>query len=90
MPYTLRRYPAVKRQLLSVPSRIRADVDQAIFDLQYDPYPPTSVGLREQYAMARKITIDGWRILYEVKEQDKRVDIIAVKPRDKDTYTKLT
>jgi mRNA interferase RelE/StbE len=90
MPYKLRYYPEVQRKLRDLPERIRRGVSDAILDLIGDPYPPTAEELRDNLAGTWKIKLDGWRILYEVDEQDRVVKIVNVKRRDRNTYRKLT
>jgi len=90
MLYQLKQYPQVKRQLRQVPQRIQKDIAQVILELRFDAYAPTSEPLRDQYAHIYKIKIDGWRIFYDVDEQDKIVTIIAVKRRTPDTYRSMS
>ncbi len=89
MPYQLKQYPQVEKQLRQVPERIQKDVAQAILDLRFDPHPPVAELLRDQYANIYKIKVDGWRIFYAVDEQDRLVTIIAVKRRNQATYRKI-
>lgn len=89
MPYLLKWYPQVKRQLRAVPDRIKADVAQAILDLRSDPYPPTAEELRDQYAGIYKIKLDGWRVFYKVDESDRVVTVLAIKRRDRYTYRSI-
>jgi mRNA-degrading endonuclease RelE of RelBE toxin-antitoxin system len=60
-----------------------------ILSLKEDPYPPTSAPLRRDLAYLRKIRVDGWRIIYQVKEADQTVVIREIRPRDADTYLNL-
>jgi mRNA-degrading endonuclease RelE of RelBE toxin-antitoxin system len=89
MKYQLKRLPRVSRQLRELPGRIGQEVNRAIIDLQSDPYPPDAEELRDQYSGIWKIKIDGWRIFYRVNNVDQVVTIIAVKRRDRNTYTYL-
>lgn len=91
--YRLRPYPPVKRQLRRLRQtneHIAGSVEEALADLRFDPYPPTAEELRDQYTGIWKIKVDGWRVFYEVDEQDKVVIVAAVKRRDRDTYRKMT
>jgi mRNA-degrading endonuclease RelE of RelBE toxin-antitoxin system len=87
--YQLKRLPRVRRQLRQVPDRIAQEVHEIILALQDDPYPPNAEELRDQYRGIWKIKIDGWRIFYRVNEADQLVTVIAVKRRDRHTYTSL-
>jgi addiction module RelE/StbE family toxin len=91
--YKLRPYPSVKRQLRRLRQsneRIARAVEEVLADLRFDPYPPTAEELRDQYNGIWKIKVDGWRIFYQVDEQDRVVIVIGVKRRDRDTYRKMT
>lgn len=87
--YALKRLPRVRRQLRQVPDRIAGEVQAIILALQDDPYPPNAEELLDQYKGIWKIKIDGWRIFYRVNEAEKVVTVIAVKPRDRNTYISL-
>ena len=87
--YELKRLPRVRRQLRQVPERIAGEVRAIILALQDDPYPPNAEELRDQYQGIWKIKIDGWRIFYRVNEEDKLITVIAIKPRDRNTYISL-
>lgn len=89
MKYQLNRLPSVSRQLKALPGRVQQEVNRAIADLEFEPYPPDAEELRDHYRGIWKIKIDGWRILYRVSEADRVVTIITVKRRDRNTYTRL-
>lgn len=88
-PFRLDIDRRVKRQLRIAPARVQAEIAQILLDLRLDPYPPESTPLRREYANLRKIRVDGWRVLYKVFGAARAVRILAVKPRDADTYRSL-
>jgi mRNA-degrading endonuclease RelE of RelBE toxin-antitoxin system len=73
----------------SLPAWLQAEVAQILLDLRLDPYPPESAPLSREYADMRKVRVDGWRILYKVFDRDGVVRILAIKPRDRDTYRSI-
>lgn len=87
--YQLRRLARVRTQLRQVPNRIRQDVNTIINELQDEPYPLNAEELRDHYQGIWKIKIDGWRIFYRVDEAEQTVTIIAIKRRDRNTYTSI-
>jgi mRNA interferase RelE/StbE len=87
--YQLKRLPRVQEQLRQVPDRIRQDVNRMILDLQDEPYPPNAEELRDHYRGIWKIKVDGWRIFYRISESDQTVTVIAIKRRDRNTYTSI-
>jgi mRNA-degrading endonuclease RelE of RelBE toxin-antitoxin system len=48
-----------------------------------------SESLRHELSHLRKIRIDGWRVVYQVKERDRVVVIREIRPRDAQTYLNL-
>lgn len=87
--YRLDWHARVRNQIQQVPNRVGFDCLQAILNLGHDPYPPSAEDLIAPYRGIRKIKLDGWRILYEVSEEDQVVTIIAVKRSDRATYLNL-
>ncbi len=73
--------------LRTLPTRLSKDVLEIILDLQEEPRPPDSKALGRELAGLRRIQIDGWRIIYQVKGD--RVIVVAVKPRTAGTNTNL-
>jgi ParE toxin of type II toxin-antitoxin system, parDE len=82
-----------------VPESIAAEVEDILEGLREDPYPPDSIPLRN-YKRIRRIrfhwfaqTPEKWRalyrIIYSVSEQDRTVDVLRVRRRDKNTYLGL-
>ena len=87
--YRLRWKKGIREQLRMLPGRIREEITKTILGLRDEPYPPDAEELRDQYRGILKIKLDGWRVLYEVNENDKTVTVIAVKRRDVNTYLNL-
>ena len=64
---------------------------EIIRDLRDNPHPEDSKGLqpgRELHGL-HVIRVDGWRIVYQVKEDDQIVAVLAFKKRGADTYLNL-
>ena len=89
MKYRLEILPRARRQLRTLPNRIRTETVHLIIDLQFDPRPPIAEPLRDQYAGTLKIKVDGWRIFYTVDDPTATVRIINIKRRNRDTYAGL-
>ena len=66
--------------LRSLPVKLRDLAWEIVTDLTFDPYPSNAKQLRnfEDYW---KIPLDGYRIVYRVSEQRKRVVVERVAPR---------
>lgn len=87
--YRLDWQARVRSQIRQIPNQIGFECLQAILSLSKDPYPPNAEELPAPYKNIWKIKLDGWRILYEVIEEDQVVIIIAVKRHDRSTYLNL-
>lgn len=60
-------------------------------DLKADPYPPEAEPLKSSRELAGnyKVKIDGWRVIYRPKSDDRVIVILAVEPRSSKTYLNL-
>lgn len=91
-PYQLKFRGRAEDQLSELgrySERLQREVAEIILLLLDEPYPPNAVRFRGKYADRLKISVEGWRILYKVFEQDRIVAILAVLPRDRDTYVNM-
>ena len=68
--YRLDWQARVRSQIRQIPNQIGFECLQAILSLSKDPYPPNAEELPAPYKNIWKIKLDGWRILYEVIEED--------------------
>ena len=79
----------VKQEMERLPGNIRQRVRRVIVDLANDPHPPRSIELRDKPGRFR-LRLDNWRIIYEINEAHRIVEIIAVRFKDgPDTYLNL-
>ena len=89
--YTVTRYQLdiptpVQRQLRRVtPDYVREEVVEILLALQEDPYPNGS-DLQDNLSHRRRIRVAGWRIIYKVDESDTKVTVLAIRPRNRNTY----
>lgn len=76
----------VQRQLRRVmPDYIREEVIDVLLALQDDPYPDGS-DLQDSLSHPRRVRVGGWRVIYKVSEADAKVTILAIRPRNRNTY----
>ena len=91
MRYRLRILASAQRVIKSLRGRLGDEIAETLLDLRDDPYPLYSKGLepgRELHKI-RVIYVDGWRIVYQVEEDDQTVIVLAIKKRNPDTYLNL-
>ncbi len=86
MLYRLRIVAGARRTMQALPRRLRQDAQEIVLDLQENPRPPDSKPLGRELIGLHRIRFDGWRIIYQIDEDDGIVTILAVKPRTADTY----
>ena len=91
MRYRLRILASAQRVLKTFRGRLGDEIAETLLDLRDDPYPLYSKGLepgRELHKI-RVIYVDGWRVVYQVEEDDQTVIVLAIKKRNPDTYLNL-
>jgi len=86
MLYKLRITNTAKKEISRLPDPARNEVRQAIRELKVDPRPYGSEALLRELRGRRKLRIDGYRIIYSIREDDKIVVILTVRSRNPRTY----
>lgn len=89
--YTIRVTPEVWREIKALPGHIRQRVRHAVDSLANDPRPSHSKELNvpdAEYEL-RRLRLDRWRIVYAITEDEKGVDVLAVKKRPPYDYGDL-
>lgn len=85
-PYQLDIPDLVRRQIRRVrPDRMREEVVDAILDLPDEPHPPGSQ-LQDELRRRYRLRVNGWRIIYKVDDEDRKITILAVRHRNRRTY----
>lgn len=89
--YTISVTPEVWREIKALPGHMRQQVKRAVDGLANDPRPPRSKALNVPDAdyELRRLRLDRWRIVYAITEEDKWVDVLAVKKRPPYDYGDL-
>lgn len=83
--------PAALREARELPGNVRQRVKRAIDGLAGDPRPARSklLELPEVDAEVRRLRLDNWRIVYAVTDDDRAVDVLAVRKRPPYDYGDL-
>jgi mRNA interferase RelE/StbE len=84
--YTVYVIPGAWKEIKSLPGNVRQRVRRAIDALADNPHPPKSnqldaTGLPDFEAELYRIRLDRWRIVYAITEDDKVIDVLAVRKR---------
>jgi len=82
--YQIELTPAARRDLKSVPARVRKQIDKRILALAENPYPPGSKKLRGVEGLHR-VRVGDYRILYIV-EAKRLVAVIVTIGHRRDVY----
>jgi len=82
--YQIELTPAARRDLKSVPARVRKQIDKRILALAENPYPPGSKKLRGAEGFHR-IRVGDYRILYIVETHRLVIVIVTIGHR-RDVY----
>lgn len=92
--YTVYVVPDEFTALKKLPGNVRQRIKHAIDDLADNPRPPQSKQLlvsdREGLGCeAWRLRIGNWRVVYLITEQDKVVDVVAIRKRPPYDYGDL-
>ncbi len=89
MPYRLLITRDIKKQIKDLPGNIRAVARQRIANLLTDPRPPGCKELDEHAGHFRLWLSAKYRLVWQVIEEDKLVEIEYVGPKAPELYEKL-
>jgi len=89
MPYRILLTRDIKRQLQDLPGNIKALARQQIAHLVIDPYPSRSKELAGHTGHYRLWLGAKYRLVWQVIEEEKVVEIEYVGPKSPDLYEKL-
>jgi mRNA-degrading endonuclease RelE of RelBE toxin-antitoxin system len=88
---------SVRSEVRSLPGNMRQRVMRLLRDLETEPRPHMSKaldvsaleGLSLQGIDARRIRLEGWRIIYAVNDDDAQITVLAVRRRPPYQYEDL-
>ncbi len=89
--YTVYVTPAALKEIKQLPGHVKQSVIRLIRELADQPRPAQSRALDwpvAQYEL-RRFRLEKWRIVYSVVEQERLVDILAVRKRPPYDYGDL-
>ena len=89
--YTVYVVPRAWDELRDLPGHIRQRVRRAISALADQPRPEDSqaLSLSDVSVEVRRIRLERWRIIYTVAEEDRAVDVVAIRKRPPYDYGDL-
>ena len=87
MRYRLKITQTAHRAIRQAPAGLSREAMEIVTDLRADPRPDYSKPLQRELEGLRTIRVDGWRIVYQVKEET--VTVLAFKRRNPDTYLNM-
>ena len=83
--YTVRVTHRAERQLQGLPQDVLRRVDAVFERLKHNPRPRGTVKLTTQMGSYWRIRVGAYRILYQIDDQYRRVEIYRIKHR-RDAY----
>jgi mRNA interferase RelE/StbE len=92
--YTVHIWPEPWKEIKESPGNIRQRLRRAIDKLADDPRPSKSKPLEfnddtaAAYELLR-LRLESWRVIYVITEQDKTVDVLAIRKRPPYDYKDL-
>lgn len=93
--YTVYVLPEEFRRIKRLPGHVRQRIKHAIDELADDPRPTQSkkldvADLKDPEREVRRLRLDSWRIVYVVSDDQKAVDVVAMRKRPPYDYGDLT
>ena len=88
--------PSALKEVRKLPGHMRQRIIRIIDHLSEEPRPPKSMALNTPSLLAlpgsepRRLRVDRWRIIYVVLDEDRCVDILAIRKRPPYDYGDLT
>jgi mRNA interferase RelE/StbE len=86
MAYRLKITGRAQRTLRQMPEHLASEAVDEILALADDPRPPHALAMSDQLTGRYRIRIDGWRILYLIRDADQVVTVLDVRRRTRNTY----
>lgn len=88
--YTIYVIPPAWREIKKLPGHMRQRIKRTIGGLASEPRPPKSKELDVEFGHElRRIRLDRWRIVYAIVEDDRWIDVLAVRKRPPYDYVDL-
>ena len=89
--YTVYVIPRAWQEIKNLPGHMRQRVKRAVDGLADNPQPPRSRRLKTERVTPGlyRLRLDRWRIVYSITEEDKIVDVLAVRKRPPYDYGDL-
>jgi len=82
--------PQAWKEIKELPGHMRQRIKRTIDGLESDSRPPKSKELHIEFEHElRRIRLERWRIVYAVIEQDRSIDVLAVRKRPPYDYGDL-
>jgi mRNA interferase RelE/StbE len=81
MPYEVPLTKTAKKIYLNLPSKLRAGLEKCFANLEINPKSTPNIKKIKGFQVDYRYQVGGWRILYEVNEDQKLVTVYEIKPR---------
>ena len=88
-PYRVILSPAAQRDLRKLPESVSEHLKSLILRLEHEPRPPGCRKMQGQ-ASAFRIRFGRYRVMYDVSDNQRLVEVLHVLRRSETTYRRLT
>ncbi|HZF38697.1 MAG TPA: type II toxin-antitoxin system RelE/ParE family toxin [Blastocatellia bacterium] len=89
MPYKIRIAPEAHKEIKALSGYVRSPALKIIQSLSKDARPSFAKELRGKSTMYRIRLLDKWRIVYQIKDDEKVVVILRVRRKEDIDYDSL-
>ena len=81
MPYDVKVTKTARKVYLKLPAKLRAGLEKCFANLEVNPKSNPNVEKIKGYQIEYRYQVGGWRILYEVNDDQKIVTVYEIRPR---------
>jgi mRNA interferase RelE/StbE len=81
MPYEVKLTKSAEKIYLKLPSKLRIGLEKCFANLEVNPKSNPNIEKIKGYQIDYRYQVGGWRILYEVNEDQQIVTVYEIRPR---------
>ena len=85
--YTIAFSPRAAKSLRKIPRQYQIHIKNKVEKLSRDPYVPGTIKLVDYPAAEFRHRVGNYRILFDVNNEEKTIEILDIRKRDEKTYS---
>lgn len=85
--YKVAYSPRAAKSLKKIPKHYQINIRDKVEKLSIDPYIPGTIKLVDYPAAEFRNRVGNYRILFDINQSDKIIEILDIRKRDEKTYS---